>query len=77
MQQTPEVSFPSTNLEVEIVLTIAFGGSVLKAASRYIGILLGESVKRMRDDDQATYQETSQIVVDLHHASFHSFSRFC
>src|SRR5216683_393027 len=66
MHQTPEVSFPTTNLEVEILLPIPFGGRVLKARSRCVRILLGESSKGLQDENQATHQEISSNVFDFH-----------
>src|SRR5260370_23504128 len=72
MHQTPEVSFPSTKLEVEIVLPIPFSGSVLRAAFRCVRILLCESMKGLQDDNQATHQEISSNLFDLDHYLLHS-----
>src|SRR6266568_5903977 len=65
MHQTPQVSFPSTNLEVEIVLTIPFG--VLKAVFRCLRILLCESMTGQHDDKQAACKDTSQNAVQRVH----------
>jgi hypothetical protein len=58
MDQTPEVSLPSTNLEIEIVLPIPFG--VLKAVFRCLRILLGESIMGLHDDNQDARKDTSR-----------------
>ena len=58
MHQASEVSFPSTNLEVEIVLAIPFG--VLKAVFRCLRILLCESMKGLHDDNQDARKDTSR-----------------
>src|SRR6266566_2712556 len=58
MHQASEVSFPSTNLEVEIVLPIPFG--VLKAVYRCPRILLCESMKGLHDDNEAARKDTSR-----------------
>jgi hypothetical protein len=59
MQEALEVSFPGTNLEVEIVLTILLRRRGLRACSRCGWLLLCESMKRMTDDNQAPEQEKS------------------
>jgi len=43
MQESPKVSCPGTNLEVEIVLPIPLGGRLLKAGARSGRILLRET----------------------------------
>jgi len=53
------MSFPSTDLEVKIMLPVSFRGSVLNAGARYIWILLSESLSRLQDDKQAAHQEAS------------------
>jgi hypothetical protein len=57
MHQTPEVRFPSTNLEIEVVLPIRFG--LLKAVFRCLRILLCESMKGLHDDNQDGRKDTS------------------
>jgi hypothetical protein len=59
MHQTPEVSLPSTNLEIEIVLLVP-GGRVLKAAFRCVRILLCDAMKGLHDDNQDARKDTSQ-----------------
>jgi hypothetical protein len=56
VHQTPEVSFPSTYLEVEIVLPIPRRGSVLKDCPRYIWIVPSESLSRQPEDKEAARQ---------------------
>src|ERR1700676_2142209 len=60
MKEAPQVSFPSTDLEVKIMLPVSFCGSVLNAGARYIWILLSESLSRLQDDKQAAHQGASQ-----------------
>ena len=57
MHQTPEVSPPSTNLEIEIVLPIPF--SVLKDVFRCRRILVGESMMGLHDEKQDARKDTS------------------
>src|SRR4029077_2274314 len=58
MHQAPEVSLPSTNFRVEIVLPIPFG--VLKAVFRWLRTLLFESAKGLQDANQAAHQDISR-----------------
>ncbi len=59
MQQPPQVSFPSADLEVKIMLPVPFRGRVSNAGARYIWILLSESLSRLKDDNQAVHQGAS------------------
>jgi hypothetical protein len=59
MHQTPEVSFPSTHFEVEIVLPVPLRGSVLKVCAGYIWILPSESLSRHPEDKEAAHQGAS------------------
>jgi len=58
MDQTPEVSLPNTNLEIEIVLPIPL--SVLKAVFRCLRIWLCESMKGLQDDNRDARKDTSR-----------------
>jgi hypothetical protein len=60
MHQTPEASFPSANLEVEIVLPIPFSGSALKAGLRFVRMLLCDSIKGRCDDHQDAGKDASR-----------------
>src|ERR1700686_1963683 len=70
MHQAPEVSFPSANLEVKIVLPVPFRGSLPGACSRRAGILLRESWNGLQGDNQTAHHEISRNVFDVHTASF-------
>jgi hypothetical protein len=59
MQEALEVSFPSTNLEVKIVLTIPSRWRGLRVCPGCGWLLLCESMEGVQDDKQATEQEKS------------------
>jgi hypothetical protein len=57
MQQAPEVNFPSTDLEVKIVLAIPFPGRSLQSGLRRAGFRLSPEVSRVRSADQSIQQQ--------------------
>jgi hypothetical protein len=72
MQEARQVSFPNTNLEVKVVSAIPFRERVLNAGFRCVGILLGESLKGLQDDNQAAHHEIRPKVFYVHPASTNS-----
>jgi hypothetical protein len=52
------MSFPSTDLEVKVMLPVSLRGSVSNACARYIWFLLSKSL-RLQDDNQAAHQGAS------------------
>jgi hypothetical protein len=63
------VNLPGTNLEIKIVLTIRFRGSGLKAGFRCLGVLLCNSLQRLKYDGQAACDKKSPNVFEVHHVS--------
>src|SRR5260370_13630142 len=57
MQQAPEMSLPSANLEVEIVLAVALRRSW--SSLGLVWILLGESLNGLQDEKQTAYRQTN------------------
>src|SRR6266853_4920910 len=68
MHQTLEVSLPSTNLEVKIVLPIVFCSILLKACPRRARIVLCESREGLQYGNQAAHEKTVPHVFEpVHH----------
>jgi len=62
MSEALQMNFPGADLEIEIVLSIMFRGSLLDGGFRRIRILLRMSAKGIEDKNQAARHEISPNV---------------
>ena len=71
MIEALQVNFPTTHLEIKIVLSIMLRGSLSNASFRYVRILLCETLEGQQDDNQAAHHKIDPNTFERVHYCLH------